>query len=82
MSYSDAWQAEADVTFVSPMKRGLKEKARNRRGVVFQVTFVSPMKRGLKGNSCSSISPIERIVTFVSPMKRGLKDWNTNCLTA
>ena len=62
------------VTFLAPMKRGLKESARVREALSESyVTFLAPMKRGLKGGAIGDYE--DRIkVTFLAPMKRGLKE--------
>ena len=63
-----------DVTFTSPMNRGLKEDNRQEgRENVRCVTFTSPMNRGLKAFSVKRSRSVLKKVTFTSPMNRGLK---------
>ena len=62
------------VTFLAPMKRGLKVAVTHRHHCP-EVTFLTPMKRGLKGTALRrelAHTPAHR-VTFLTPMKRGLK---------
>ncbi|SRR5581483_5324947 len=65
---------ERAVAEYSPMKRGLKVRARCLGGVArWIVAEYSPMKRGLKGRAAEFDKHVSALVAEYSPMKRGLK---------
>ena len=62
------------VTFLDPIKRGLKDATLGHiPPPLSTVTFLDPIKRGLKGHRAVS-SHDGQIVTFLDPIKRGLKE--------
>ena len=61
------------VTFVSPMKRGLKEMTAPETLANDRSYICFPDEKGTERTLSDSVSPFCPPVTFVSPMKRGLK---------